>query len=70
MSGGKHRLARLREGLATLPDRPRQVYLLHARDGLSFDEIAVRLGLERADVAVLLASALGALSRFLDGPGP
>ncbi len=70
MSGDKHRLARLREGLATLPERPRQVYLLHARDGLSFDEIAVRLGVGRADVAVYLASALSALSHFLDGPAP
>jgi DNA-directed RNA polymerase specialized sigma24 family protein len=64
------RLVRLTRALAVLPEGPRTVYLLHARDGVPFDAIAVRLGIERADVMAHLSHALAVLSQVLDESGP
>ena len=50
--------ARLRAACARLPEPARSVYLLSARDGLSFGEIAVRLDLSVAVVERELATAL------------
>jgi DNA-directed RNA polymerase specialized sigma24 family protein len=61
---------RLANALATLPEHPWTVYLLHARDGMAFDQIAVRLGIMPEAVVAHLADALAALSRLLDEPGP
>ncbi|WP_298689271.1 sigma factor-like helix-turn-helix DNA-binding protein [uncultured Sphingomonas sp.] len=64
------RLVRLTRALAVLPEGPRTVYLLHARDEVPFDAIAVRLGIARADVMAHLAHALAALSKALDESSP
>jgi RNA polymerase sigma factor (sigma-70 family) len=48
-----------------LPRLQRDALLLAARDGLSYDAIAERLGLRRARVERLLARALASLDREL-----
>jgi RNA polymerase sigma factor (sigma-70 family) len=60
---------RLTNALATLPERARTVYLLHACDGMPFDQIAMQLGIMPDAVVAHLADALAALSRLLDEPG-
>lgn len=52
----------LRRSLARLPERQRQVFLLTARDDLSYSEAADRLGISPRMVEADLACALRALS--------
>jgi RNA polymerase sigma factor (sigma-70 family) len=60
------RLARLRAALIELPPVHRAVYLLSARDGLAYSEIAGRLGLSIGEVEQRLAEALAWLSEQFD----
>jgi DNA-directed RNA polymerase specialized sigma24 family protein len=53
----------LAESCADLPEPTRSVYLLSARDDLSFEQIAVRLDLPVATVERELAHALFVLAR-------
>ncbi len=62
------RLARLRTALAELPPVHRDVYLLSARDGLAYGEIAIRLGLSVFDVQLHLAEVLARLAERLEPP--
>lgn len=57
------RLAELDKALAELSPRAREVLLLHKFDGLSYAEIAERLGISKNTVMVHLANAIGALRR-------
>jgi DNA-directed RNA polymerase specialized sigma24 family protein len=58
-------LARMTVVVASLPEIPRRVYLLSARDGRSHDEIAERLGIDVAEVSRQLASALVGIDRAM-----
>lgn len=57
---------RLRAALATLPERYQQAITLRYLGGLSADEAAAAAGCSKANLAVTLHRALGALRRALD----
>lgn len=57
--------ARLRRAIEELPPRSREVLLLHKYDGLSYAEIALRLGIARNTVMVHLANAMRSLRAAL-----
>lgn len=57
--------ARLRRAIEDLPPRSREVLLLHKYDGLSYAEIALRLGIARNTVMVHLANAMRSLRAAL-----
>lgn len=59
------RAERLAAAIARLDPLEREVYVLGAVEGLSNDEIAVRLGLPVSEVEQLLAAALCDLDREL-----
>jgi DNA-directed RNA polymerase specialized sigma24 family protein len=46
-----------------LPRGPRDVFLLHRFGGMSLDQVSDHLGLERAEVHVLLVDALVCIAR-------
>lgn len=54
----RQRLARLEDAIAELPDRQRQVFLMHKYDGLSHSEIAMELRISRSAVEKLIMKAL------------
>lgn len=54
----RQRLARLQQAVAELPDRQRQVFLMHKYDGLSHSEIAGELGITKSAVEKLVMKAL------------
>jgi RNA polymerase sigma-70 factor (ECF subfamily) len=57
---------RYRELVALLPDRMRQVFLLHRVDELSYKEIAAQLGISVRTVEWHIAEAIVRISRGLD----
>ncbi|GAU82082.1 RNA polymerase sigma factor [Bosea sp. BIWAKO-01] len=57
--------AALETAIKILPPRSREVLLLHKFDGLSYAEIAQRLGISRNTVMVHLANAMAGLRRQL-----
>ena len=59
-------LERLEEAASRLPPIERQVLVLSAREGLSNDEIAARLGITPEAAERLLARALSRLDRALE----
>lgn len=56
----------LRRAIAELPPRGREVFLLHKFDGLSYAEIADRLGIAKNTVMVHMARSLAHCKRRLD----
>lgn len=54
----RQRLALLEKAIAELPDRQRQVFLMHKYDGLSHSEIARELGITKSAVEKLVMKAL------------
>lgn len=56
----------LERSLARLPERERQILLLTARDGLSYPEVADRLGVSPETVEADLARALASLAQTLE----
>ena len=58
------RLQRLRERLACLAPRTREIFLLHRVEGLKYREIAKRLGISDSAVEKHIAKAL---ARLMDG---
>lgn len=66
----RERLGKLRAVVKALPARQQQVFLMHKFDGLSYAEIATRLGISRSGVEKLMIKALSACRRdmgdFLD----
>lgn len=60
-------IERLNLALAAMPEPRRSVYRLSARDGLSYGEIAARLGIDVAQVKQNLSDALVELAATLDG---
>jgi RNA polymerase sigma factor (sigma-70 family) len=61
-------LVGLDTALAGMPDRQRQAILLREWQGLSYDEIAAKLGLSKAAVETLLFRARRSLARGLEEP--
>jgi len=63
-------LERLRRAVDALPERQREVFRLHKFDGLSYQEIAERLGIAKNTVMVHMVRALAQCRAALDdGPG-
>jgi len=54
----RQRLAMLERAVAGLPQRQRQVFLMHKFDGLSHSQIAEELGISRSAVEKLVMKAL------------
>jgi RNA polymerase sigma-70 factor (ECF subfamily) len=53
----RHRLDHVLAGIKSLPDRQREILLLRSVEGLSYDEIAHRTGMNPPTLRVLLARA-------------
>jgi RNA polymerase sigma factor (sigma-70 family) len=62
-------LAVLERALDEMPPKPRATFLLHRRDGLSLEEIAVRLGISLPMVKKYLMNALAQLRERLKESG-
>ncbi len=62
---GQQRLEALQLALAELPHASRNVFLLHGVDGLTYDQIALRLGISKSQVNKLLAQAMSHCARRL-----
>ncbi|ATN37201.1 RNA polymerase subunit sigma-70 (plasmid) [Rhizobium sp. ACO-34A] len=58
-------LRRLLEAIASLPARRREAFVLNRIEGLSYDEIAERMGISRNTVISSIVSALADLDRKL-----
>lgn len=54
----RRRLDRLRAAVLELPERTRQIFVLHRIDGLTYGEVAARLGISESSVQKHLAKAL------------
>ncbi len=59
-------LEKLQRALDQLSPQARATFMMHRRDGLSFDEIAARLGISRALVKKYLMRALMQLRQPLE----
>ncbi|MDX8128273.1 sigma-70 family RNA polymerase sigma factor [Methylomonas sp. BW4-1] len=62
---GQQRLAALQHALGELPQACRTVFLLHGVDGLTYTQIAERLGISKSQVNKLLAQAMAHCARQL-----
>jgi RNA polymerase sigma factor (sigma-70 family) len=62
----REELAVLRQAVAELSPRTREVFLLHKEQGLSHAEIATRLGIAKNTVVVHMVRALGICRRALE----
>ncbi|TWB20489.1 RNA polymerase sigma-70 factor (ECF subfamily) [Nitrospirillum amazonense] len=63
----RQRLDRVREGIARLPPRTREIFLMHRLDGLKYHEIAARLGISQSAVEKHIAKAALALAEWAKG---
>ncbi|WP_020483316.1 sigma-70 family RNA polymerase sigma factor [Methylomonas sp. MK1] len=61
----QQRLAALQQALDELPQACRSVFLLHGVDGLTYTQIAERLGISKSQVNKLLAKAMAHCARQL-----
>lgn len=59
---GRQRLAALTAAVARLPDKTRTVFSLHKFEGLSYAEVATRLGISRSAVEKHMMDALRVLA--------
>lgn len=64
----RERDARLRRAIEDLPPRSREVLLLHKYEGLTYAEVALRLGIARNTVMVHLANAMRSLRATMRAP--
>jgi RNA polymerase sigma-70 factor (ECF subfamily) len=65
---GRERLARLQQALSELPLDCRTAFTLHSVQGLTYAEIAQRLGVSRSQVNKLLSKAIAHCAMQVDGP--
>ena len=63
----RERLHRVKQGLARLSPRTREVFLLHRIDGLKYREISVQLGISESAVAKHIAKAALFLTEWMEG---
>lgn len=63
---GRERLARLQQALSELPVDCRTAFTLHSVEGLTYVEIAERLGVSRSQVNKLLSKAMAHCARRVD----
>jgi RNA polymerase sigma factor (sigma-70 family) len=61
------RLERVRQGIAQLPDRTRQIFLMHRFDELTYGEIASRQSISVSAVEKHIAKAIVFLTRWSKG---
>ena len=54
----RERLVRVREGLAKLPARTREIFLMHRIEGLKYREIAAKFGISQSAVEKHIAKAM------------
>lgn len=54
----RERLARVKEGLAKLPPRTREIFLMHRLEGRKYREIAVQFGISQSAVEKHIARAM------------
>jgi RNA polymerase sigma factor (sigma-70 family) len=54
---GRARLSRVKDGLAKLPPRTREIFLMHRIRGLKYREIAVQFGISQSAVEKHIAKA-------------
>lgn len=67
---GEQALQRLHEGIAELPEKCREVFLLYRLEGLRAQEIALRVGIHERMVWLYIARALEYLRARVDGCTP
>ncbi|MDE1150055.1 MAG: sigma-70 family RNA polymerase sigma factor [Azospirillaceae bacterium] len=63
----RQRLDRVRQSIAQLPPRTREIFLMHRLDGLKYHEIAARLGISQSAVEKHIAKAALALAAWTKG---
>jgi RNA polymerase sigma factor (sigma-70 family) len=63
----RERLDRVREGLARLTPRTREIFLMHRLDELKYREIAERLGISQSAVEKHIAKAALFLTEWTEG---
>jgi RNA polymerase sigma-70 factor (ECF subfamily) len=61
------RLLRVREGLSKLPERTRQIFLMHRMDGMKYREIAQALNVSVSTVEKDIAKAVLFITEWTDG---
>lgn len=64
---GRARLARVRQGIEQLPDRTREIFLMHRFDELTYGEIAARQCISVSAVEKHIAKAIVFLVRWSKG---
>lgn len=62
----RHRLERLRGGVATLPPRTREIFLMHRLEGRKYREIAMDLGISQSAVEKHVARAMALLTDWME----
>jgi RNA polymerase sigma factor (sigma-70 family) len=62
----RHRLERLRQGVAQLSPRTRQIFLLHRLEGRKYREIATDLGISQSAVEKHIARAMVQLGEWME----
>lgn len=60
------RIARAEKAIARLPDRTREVFIMHRFEDLSYERIARRLGIDVKEVEAHIAATLVAVRRALE----
>ena len=63
----RQRLLRVREGLAQMSPRTRQIFLMHRLDGMKYREIATQLGITVSAVEKHVAKGAHFLTEFVEG---
>lgn len=63
----RQRMLILEKAVRELPDRQRQVFLMHKFDGMSYGDIAIQLGISKSAVEKLMMKALVRCRDRLDG---
>ncbi len=69
-ASAREELELLHDTLSALPERVQRVFLLNRLDGLSYNDIAVELGVSVSTVEKDMIRALAACRRRLPGRGP
>ena len=65
ITAGRERLDCLRAAIQELPERTRQIFVLHRLEELTYDQVADRLGISESSVQKHLAKALQHVMRRL-----